>query len=461
MRGVGILAATLILATLDVEARATDTSEPLPPSPFHLTYEKFTLPNGLEVILHPDARLPLVAVNLWYHVGPVNEPPGRSGFAHLFEHLMFEGSKYAGSNFDYLLESIGATRGNGTTSWDRTNYFETVPREYLELALWLESDRMGFLMDALDEGRLDVQRDVVKNERRQRYENAPYGPSELAMYDLLFPSGHPYHGAIIGSMDDLSRATLNDVAKYFERYYAPSNATLTLAGDIDVKTTRGLVEKYFGTLRSRPRLAKTGTGRPIQPLEAPRRLIVPEVVPVPRITRAWLTPPAFTPDDVVLTIVAEVLGGGKAARLYRELVVDARLCSDLNVWLDSNAVTSVFSIEATVQSGRTSAEVERALEGALEAFGESGPTIAELERAKRRVEVATLSSLQLLDGSGGETGRAGTLQRLNHYLGDPGRLPREMARLRSVTVEEVQRAVSAHLGPIAATVVTEPSGGTP
>src|SRR5688572_622487 len=209
-----------------------------------LAFEKYSLKNGLGVILHQDRSLPLVAVNLWYHVGPANEPPGRSGFAHLFEHLMFEGSRHVGREFDRLLESVGATNVNGTTSWDRTNYFETVPREQLELVLWIESDRMGFMLDGLDQERLDVQREVVKNERRQTYENAPYGPSMLALLDTLFPNGTPYHGAVIGSMEDLTRAELGDVRAFFQAYYAPSNATLALAGDFEIEAAKTLIQKY-------------------------------------------------------------------------------------------------------------------------------------------------------------------------------------------------------------------------
>ena len=217
-----------------------------------IAFEKFKLANGLTVILHSDRSLPLVAVNVWYHVGPANEPAHRSGFAHLFEHLMFEGSKYVGHEFDRILESIGATNSNGTTSWDRTNYFETAPSENLETLLWLESDRMGFMIDTLTQERLDVQRDVVKNERRQSYENAPYGPSSLAMLNALFPEGHPYHGAVIGSMQDLSAATLADVTEFFRQYYAPSNATLCIAGDLDPAQAKAWIERYFGTLRRSP-----------------------------------------------------------------------------------------------------------------------------------------------------------------------------------------------------------------
>src|SRR3954468_8416541 len=257
IRGAALLS---VCATLRV-GNASGAPAPLAPeaseSPevpaWTIPFEKFKLPNGLTVILHSDRSLPLVAVNIWYHVGPANEPVHRSGFAHLFEHLMFEGSKYVGHEFDRILESIGATNSNGTTAWDRTNYFETAPSENLETLLWLESDRMGFMIDTQTEDRLDVQRDVVKNERRQSYENAPYGPSSLTMLNALFPEGHPYNGAVIGSMADLSAATLKDVTEFFRQYYAPSNATLCIAGDLDPARTKTLIERYFGTLPDRKR----------------------------------------------------------------------------------------------------------------------------------------------------------------------------------------------------------------
>src|SRR5687767_415232 len=247
------LAGALGLGPTSALAQAPATATPQPAAaPASATpripFEKYRLKNGLEVILHEDRSLPLVAVNIWYHVGPANEPKGRSGFAHLFEHLMFEGSRHVGREFDLLLEAAGATNMNGTTSWDRTNYFETVPREHLELVLWIESDRMGFMLDTLNQERLDVQRGVVQNERRQSYENAPYGPSTLALLDALFPEGHPYHGAVIGSMKDLEAAKLEDVRSFFQAYYAPSNATLAIAGDFDGAAVKQLIERYFGTL---------------------------------------------------------------------------------------------------------------------------------------------------------------------------------------------------------------------
>ncbi|HVJ21357.1 MAG TPA: pitrilysin family protein [Polyangiaceae bacterium] len=418
---------------------------------FDLPFEKYTLDNGLTVILHRDPSLPLCAVNLWYHVGPANEPPGRSGFAHLFEHLMFEGSRNVGDQFDQLLESVGATNVNGTTSWDRTNYFETVPREQLELVLWIESDRMAFMLEGLDQERLDVQRDVVKNERRQSYENAPYGPSALVLSDALFPKGHPYHGAIIGSMEDLSAATLGDVKQFFKTYYVPSNATLAIAGDFEVDVAKRQIEKYFATLPSAPRPPRPSKTTP--PLSAAQRIVVDEPVSLAKVSMGWITPPAYTRDDVVLDIVTSVLGIGKSSRLYQKLVVQQQLAADVEASLDSNALASNESIGATVASGKSVEEVEKALDAVVAELAKQGPTPAELARAKRRIQVDTLGNLELLNDGGGESGRSGMLQRFDHYLGDPGYLPKYLAQIESVTADEVKRAVSQHLKPEARVVV--------
>lgn len=428
-----------------------------------IPFERYTLDNGLTVILHRDPSLPLVAVNLWYHVGPANEPPGRSGFAHLFEHLMFEGSRHVGREFDWLLESVGATNVNGTTSWDRTNYFETVPREHLELVLWIESDRMGFMLDGLDQERLDVQRDVVKNERRQSYENAPYGPSTLALSDALFPKGHPYHGAIIGSMEDLSAATLDDVKQFFATYYVPSNATLAIAGDFEPELVKGWVDKYFGTLPKKPKPPRNVRITP--PLGAPVRITVDEPVTLGRVSLGFITPPAYTPDDVVLDLVTLVLAGGKSSRLYRKLVVEKKLASDVDASLDSNALASNLTVSATAASGKSLDELEKALTSVLAELGAQGPTEAELARAKRRIQVEVLSNLELLNGPGGESGRAGLLQRFNYYLDDPGYLPRYLEQIERVSAADVKRAVLQHLKAEAcATVITRPragAGGSP
>lgn len=415
----------------------------LPPGAFDIPFEKYTLDNGLEVILARDSSLPRVAVNIWYHVGPRNEPPGRSGFAHLFEHLMFEGSKYAGHQFDTVIESAGGTNVNGTTNFDRTNYFETVPSEQLEPVLWLESDRMGFMIDTLTEERLEVQRGVVLNERRQSYENRPYGPSELALYDHFFPVGHPYHGNVIGSMEDLNRATLSDVSAFFDAYYAPSNATLALVGDIDPAQAKGLIERYFAPLRKRPRPAPAPT--PVAPNTAPARLVIPEAVSLAKVSMAWLVPPAFGPEDAGLELASHILGAGKASRLYQALVVQG-LATQVKSWVDDNALASVFVADAVVASGVPVEKVERAMAESIEHLAFEGPRPAELARAKKGIAVTVSSSLESLNSGGGDAGRAGVLQRLNQYLGDPGRLPKEMQQLMSVEPSEVQRLTRKELG---------------
>ncbi len=420
-----------------------------------IAFEKLKLPNGLTVILHSDRSLPLVAVNVWYHVGPANEPAHRSGFAHLFEHLMFEGSKHVGHEFDHVLESIGATNSNGTTSWDRTDYFETAPSENLELLLWLESDRMGFMIDTLTQDRLDVQRDVVKNERRQSYENAPYGPSSLALLNALFPPGHPYNGAVIGSMQDLSDASLPDVVEFFRAYYAPSNATLCIAGDFDAAQAKTWITRYFASLPDRKRPEAKAV--PYAPLSKAERLVVSEPVSLAQVSFGYRTPPAYSADDPAVQVAMAVLGGGKATRLYQRLVVQTKLAADVSASLESNQLSSIASLSATVATGKSSAAVEHELDVVLAALTKSGPTSAELERAKRRILVGVASDLELLNGSGGESGRAGLLQRFDQYTGDPGYLPKYLAQIQNVSSADVSRVLKESLKPTArVVVVTEP-----
>ena len=427
------------------------------PKPPEIPFEKYRLGNGLEVILHHDPSLPLVAVNLWYHVGPANEPKGRSGFAHLFEHLMFEGSKHVGPRFDTLLEGAGATNVNGTTSWDRTNYFETVPREHLELVLWIESDRMGFMLDTLTKERLDVQRGVVKNERRQSFENAPYGPSSLAMLDTLFPAGHPYHGAVIGSMQDLSAASMKDVRDFFGAFYAPSNATLAIAGDFEPASVKRLVERYFGSLPGKQAPKRVAHRTP--PLAKTKRVVVEEPVELARVAFGFIVPPAFSKEEPVLDVAATILAGGKATRLYRKLVVEEKIASDVSASVDANSLASVFEVSATAASGRSPEELERSLAAVIADLAKQGPTAAELDRAKRRLLVDLLNSVQLLNGPGGESGRAGLLQRYNHYLGDPGFLAKDYQRLIAVGADDVRRVLTKELAPERRlVVVTKPKG---
>lgn len=430
----------------------------IPPPRIELSipFEKYRLGNGLEVILHEDHSLPFVAVNVWYHVGPSSEPKGRSGFAHLFEHLMFEGSRHVGTAFDTLMSSMGATNVNGTTSWDRTNYFETVPRQYLPQALWVESDRMGYLTDVLTQERLDVQRGVVENERRESYENAPYGPSSLAMLNALFPEGHPYHGAIIGSIEDIERASLDEVKAFHKQFYAPNDATLALAGDFDGKEAKALVEHYFGSLRPVARPAPASAAA--LPGPAIERRVVDEPVALSQIAMGWVTPPAYTRDDEVLEVTMALLAGGKATRLYRTLVVEQKLASDVSASLDSNALGSSALVSAVGASGKSEEQIERALRGVIDALAKDGPSAAELARAKRRVLRNALDDVQLLNGPGGENGRAGLLQRINQYLGDPGRVSEWLTAIESVTSDDVRNAVSHYLpSDRAVVVVTRPS----
>ena len=426
-----------------------------------LEFQKYRLANGLEVILHLDPSLPLVAVNLWYHVGPGNEPAGRSGFAHLFEHLMFEGSKHVGKRLDPLLEAAGATNANATTSWDRTDYFETVPREHLELALWLESDRMGFMAESLSQRSLAVQRNVVLNERRESYENAPYGPSTLALLDALFPPGHPYHGAIIGSPRDLRAATLQDAREFFTAFYAPGNATLVLAGDFDPEAARRMIDRYFGTLSARTTPRRVLQTTP--PLAAPYRLTVREPVELAKVSLGWIAPPAYSATDLPLDLAMVILAQGKATRLYRSLVVEQRVASGVDAALDSNGLCSIALVSATAATGKSVRRLEDGIEQVLSELGSKGPTDAELERAKRRRLVDIASELQELNGPSGDSGRAGLLQRFNHYLGDPGYLQTYLGQLRAVTKEEVRRAVEQVLRPRSrAVVITEPTAaGSP
>ena len=459
-RALFLAAIGLCALPLHAQPKAGPTSEFAKPAASkvaarpEIPFEKLTLPNGLSVLLHRDPSLPLVAVNIWYHVGPRNEAPGRSGFAHLFEHLMFAGSRHVGREFDTLLESVGATNVNGTTSYDRTNYFETVPRDQLDLVLWIESDRMGYLLDVLDQGLLDVQRDVVKNERRQSYDNAPYGPSYLALQDALFPAGHPYNGAVIGSMADLSAATLDDVKGFFRDYYTPSNATLAIAGDFEPGAVKASIQKYFGTLPNRPK-------KPTPDVKVPPprlgRYVVPEPVELGEITFGYRTPPAYTTDDPIVDVAMAILAGGKATRLYQTLVVDKKLASDVSAAQDSNQLSGITTISATAATGKPVAELEAALSEAIVALEKQGPTPVELERAKRGILVSTLKSLEILNGGGGESGRAGLLQRFAHYTGDPGYLPKWVEQIEKVSVADVQRVLREHLGAAKrVTVVTEP-----
>ncbi|HLY97228.1 MAG TPA: pitrilysin family protein, partial [Sideroxyarcus sp.] len=336
----------VVAVALTVVLAIGAAAQTVPAKPFEfptIKYEKYKLANGLEVILSEDHRLPLVAVNVWYHVGPANERPGRTGFAHLFEHMMFQGSKHVQANQHFkLLEAAGATTINGTTDFDRTNYFETVPANQLELALWLESDRMGFMLDNLTARNLANQRDVVRNERRQG-EAAPYNMPEEELYHAVYPKGHPYYGVVIGSHADIEAAELKDVREFHELYYKPNNATVAIVGDFDPKTIKGLVEKYFGPIPGGPPVPKITATTPA--IAAERRLTVTDEVELPRVYMAWLTPRIFDKGDADADLLARILGGGKSSRLYKKLVYEKQIAQDATVENQSLMLGSAFVVQ--------------------------------------------------------------------------------------------------------------------
>jgi zinc protease len=414
-----------------------------------IQFEKYTLPNGLVVILSEDHRLPLVATNLWYHVGPANEVPGRTGFAHLFEHMMFEGSKHVSSNAHFrYLEAAGASDINGTTWFDRTNYFETVPANQLELALWLESDRMGYLPDRLDQASLTNQQDVVRNERRQSVENSPYGIVEEAIFHTLFPKGHPYYADVMGSHADIQAVKLEDVRNFFKLYYAPNNASLAIVGDFNSAQAKQLVEKYFGPLKRGAPVPKIAAVTP--PITAERRAVIHDQVELPRVYEAWLTSAIFKPGDAQADLAAEILGGGKSSRLYRKLVYEKQIALDVHVSQSSLMLGSVFEIVATARPGHTPEEIEKAINEELVTFRKDGPAAAELERAQNGVETRIIEGLERLGGFGGVADR---LNEYNHYLGTPEYLAQDLDRYRKVTVAAIRTFAETQLKPNARVVI--------
>ncbi|HEX2713022.1 MAG TPA: pitrilysin family protein [Candidatus Acidoferrales bacterium] len=414
-----------------------------------IEFEKYKLPNGLEVILSEDHRLPMLAVNVWYHVGPANEVPGRTGFAHLFEHMMFQGSKHVGSNEHFrLLEGAGASDINGTTGFDRTNYFETLPANQLELALWLESDRMGYLLDKLDQANLSNQQDVVRNERRQGLENQPYGIVEEGLFHLLFPAAHPYYASVIGSHADIQAAKLEDVKKFFKLYYAPNNATLAIVGDFDKPAAKKLVARYFGPLKSGANVPKINVLTP--PITSERRAVIEDRVELPRVYMAWLTSPIYKEGDAEMDLAAAILGGGKSSRLYKKLVYEKQIAQDVAVDQQSVILGSVFEMRVTARPGHSAEEIEKAIDEEMERFCREGPEQKELERARNGIETRIIQGLETLGGFGGVADR---LNQYNHYLGNPDFLSQDIARYRKASVLSVRALAQQQLKPSARVVV--------
>ncbi|MGH9522323.1 MAG: M16 family metallopeptidase [Terriglobales bacterium] len=410
-------------------AKGAPMAEKLPT----IKYEKYKLKNGLEVILSEDHRLPLVAVDLWYHVGPANEKPGRTGFAHLFEHMMFQGSKHAGDKPFQVLEGAGATLINGTTDFDRTNFFETMPANQLQLALWLESDRMGWLLDRLDEKKLANQRAVVRNERRQG-ENQPYEVVDEALWHSLFPQGHPYYGDVIGSHADIEAAQLTDVRDFFKTYYAPNNCTLAIVGDYDPKTIKALVEKYFAPIPSGPAPEKMEVKQPV--ITEEKKITVTDKITLPRISMAWQSPAIFKPGDAEADLLASALGAGRSSRLYKDLVYDKQIAQNVSVNQQSLMLGSVFEIDATAKPGVKLEDLQAAIEKDLAEIQKTGPTKEELERARNTIVTRRIQGMQRLGGFGGV---ADVLNQYNHYTGDPGFMAKDIARYTNATADSVRK----------------------
>jgi zinc protease len=437
IRKISAFLSAVIVVSVSVAALAAP--EHVAPKVPQIAYEKYTLPNGLEVILSEDHRLPLVAVNLWYHVGPVKERAGRTGFAHLFEHMMFEGSKNVGekAHFKYL-EAAGASDINGTTDFDRTNYFETLPSNELDLALWLESDRMGFLLDTLDAKKLQNQRDVVRNERRQSVEGEPYGLVDEAMYHELFPQTHPYYADVMGSHADVEAARLNDVRDFFRQYYTPNNSTLAIVGDFRKDDVKKLVEKYFGPIPRGPEVPKLDITTP--PITAEKRLTVTDTVQLPKVSFGWLTAPAYTPGDVDADVAARILGGGKASRLYHALVYDQQIAQSVTCSHQSLALASPFICEFLARPGVTPEQLEKSADAVIAKFRQEGPTQGEIDRARNMIESGAIIGLENF----GDV--ANLLNDYNQYTGDPGYLAKDIARYEAVTPESVKTFADTRLG---------------
>ena len=405
-----------------------------------LSFTKHTLANGLDVLLHEDHACPIVAVNIWYHVGSKNELPGHTGFAHLFEHLMFEGSEHHDHGYFQPLQGAGGTL-NGSTNADRTNYWEVVPANALELALWMESDRMGFLLPALTEAKFSNQRDVVLNERRQNYENRPYGLASMAMLAALFPPDHPYHWTTIGEVADLEATRLDEVHAFFRRYYHPANASIALAGDLDPAEALALVDQYFGEIPPGERVTPV---RATASLARDVRLVFEDRVELPRLYVGWLTPAMFAAGDADLDLANDLLANGKTSRLYRRLVFEQRIATDVSAAQNSREMAGYTQIVATAAPGHHLDEIEAAILEEVRHLVDAGPTADEMDRGRVQAESQFMFRLQTVGGFGGKSDQ---LNAYNMFVGDPSYFDRDLERYRAVTPDSMQAAVARYFTP--------------
>jgi len=416
-----------------------------------IKFEKYTLPNGLEVILHEDHSTPVVAVNTWYKVGSGDEKVGRTGFAHLFEHIMFMGSEHVPVGvFDKELEAAGADN-NGSTTEDRTNYYETLPSNALPLALWLDADRMGFLLPTMDKAKLDLQRDVVKNERRERVDNVPYGRGDEMILAALYPKGHPYSWSVIGSMDDLSAASVEDVSQFFRTYYAPNNATLVIAGDFQPTEAKRLVQLYFGSI---PR----GPAMPARPKVAPvvlakdTFLVLEDRVQLPRAFYDWPTVRIYDKDDAALDVLASVLASGKNSRLYKRLVFDMQVAQSVFASQQSSKLAGRFEIDITPKPGQSLVAIDKVLQEELQKVMNEEITQRELERVQNSFRSSFLNRLSSV------LGKSDVLNSYNYMAGNPDYVQQDAARYDRVTRADVMRVAKTYLGKPKVVLTAVPEG---
>jgi zinc protease len=403
----------------------------------NVPYEQFTLKNGLNVILHVDKTTPTVSVNQWYHVGSGYEKPGRTGFAHLFEHIMFEGSKNVPEGkFDEWLEAAGGSN-NGSTNVDRTNYFEDIPSNAVELALFLDSDRMGYLLDAMSQEKLDGQRDVVKNERRQSYENRPYGYAFLMMFESLYPKSHPYNWPTIGSMADLSAASLDDVKDFFRTYYAPNNASLSIAGDIDPVKTKAMVEKWFNEVPMGKPVPQQD--RTVVVLNEEKRMTIEDRVQLPRLYMAWHSPATLTPGDAELDLLSSILAGGKNSRLYKKLVYELQIAQDVSAFQASAKLGSIFVISSTARAGHTLDEIETVIQEELNTVKKNIPAMRELDRARNQYEASFIERLESVNG------KADMLNNYYYLTGNPDYFNEDLARYYAIDPQDLSTVAARYL----------------
>jgi zinc protease len=415
-----------------------------------IQFEKYTLPNGLEVILHEDHSTPIVTVDTWYHVGSGDEQIGRTGFAHLFEHIMFMGSQNVPVGaLDQLLEAAGADI-NGSTTEDRTNYYETLPSNALALALWLDADRMGFLLPTMDLAKLDLQRDVVKNERRQRVDNVPYGRADETILAALYPQSHPYSWPVIGSMADLSAASLEDVKNFFRTYYAPNNAALVIAGDFDPVAVKKLVAQYFGPIPRGPAV-KRRTTVPAVVIPRDKFVVLEDKVQLPRLFYTWPTVKAFASDDAALDVLAQVLASDKNSRLYRKLVYDLQIAQTVRAFQESSRLDGKFQVDVTPMPGQKVSDVDQVVRAEIANVIQNGITTRELQRAQNSYKASFLNRLASV------LGKADQLNFYNYFVGTPDYVQQDAARYERVTAADVQRVAQKYLGKpkIVLTVVPE------